>query len=76
MKTLPLFILFALFSQLSFAQTQLGADIDGAVADLLGIEYAIVFIGILTLISSLIIKWRMQKKGQPLLPFKDRKSVV
>lgn len=40
----------------------IGAIISGAIADLLGLEYAIVFIGILTLISSLIVKWRMPKK--------------
>lgn len=40
----------------------IGAIISGAIADLLGLEYAIVFIGILTLMSSLIIKWRMPKK--------------
>jgi len=47
----------------------IGAIISGAVADLLGLEYAIVFIGILTLMSSFIVKWRMPKKGQQLLPF-------
>jgi MFS family permease len=40
----------------------IGAIISGAVADLLGLEYAIVFIGILTLMSSFIVKWRMPKK--------------
>jgi MFS family permease len=47
----------------------IGAIISGAVADLFGLEYAIVFIGILTLMSSFIVKWRMPKKGQQLLPF-------
>lgn len=47
---------FRLWRDLGYA---FGAVISGITADLFGIEYAILFIGILTLLSSLIIQFRM-----------------
>lgn len=47
---------FRLWRDLGYA---FGAIISGITADLFGIEYAILFIGGLTILSSLIIKWRM-----------------
>jgi len=40
-----------------------GAILSGLVADLFGIEQAILSIGVLTLISALVIQWRMQVKA-------------
>jgi MFS family permease len=51
---------FRLWRDLGYA---FGAVISGLVADWLGIEYAILLIGILTICSSLIIRWRMP--GRP-----------
>lgn len=50
---------FRLWRDLGYA---FGAVISGVTADLFGIEYAILLIGVLTLISSLIIKFRMPEK--------------
>jgi len=50
---------FRLWRDLGYA---FGAIISGVIADLFGVEYAIVFIGILTIISSLIIKFRMPEQ--------------
>ena len=50
---------FRLWRDLGYA---FGAIISGVIADLFGINYAIVFIGILTIISSLIIKFRMPER--------------
>lgn len=47
---------FRLWRDLGYA---FGAIISGITADLFGIDYAIIFIGALTVISSLIIKFRM-----------------
>jgi MFS family permease len=47
---------FRLWRDLGYA---FGAVISGVVADLFGIEYAIIFIGVLTVLSALIIQWRM-----------------
>jgi len=49
---------FRLWRDLGYA---IGALISGIVADLFGIEYAIILIGIITIISSIIIKIRMPK---------------
>lgn len=49
---------FRLWRDLGYA---VGAIISGITADLFGITYAIILIGILTIISSLIIKFRMPK---------------
>lgn len=50
---------FRLWRDLGYA---FGAVISGVLADLFGIEYAIISIGLLTIASSLIIKWRMPAK--------------
>lgn len=50
---------FRLWRDLGYA---FGAVISGVMSDLLGIEYAIFLIGALTIISSLIIKWRMPEQ--------------
>lgn len=50
---------FRLWRDLGYA---IGAMISGITADFLGIEYAILLIGLLTVISSLIIKFRMPEK--------------
>ena len=50
---------FRLWRDLGYA---FGAIISGVIADLFGINYAIIFIGILTIISSLIIKFRMPEQ--------------
>jgi predicted MFS family arabinose efflux permease len=50
---------FRLWRDLGYA---FGAVISGLVADWLGLEYAILLIGILTICSSLIIRWRMPGK--------------
>ena len=50
---------FRLWRDLGYA---FGAVISGITADLLGVEYAIFFIGGLTIISSLIIKFRMPER--------------
>ena len=47
---------FRLWRDLGYA---FGAVLSGRVADLFGIEYAVYLIGILTLVSSLVIKFRM-----------------
>jgi MFS family permease len=47
---------FRLWRDLGYA---IGAVISGVTADLFGIEYAILFIGFLTILSALIIQWRM-----------------
>lgn len=47
---------FRLWRDLGYA---LGAIISGITADIFGVNYAIIFIGILTIISSMIIKFRM-----------------
>jgi MFS family permease len=47
---------FRLWRDLGYA---FGAIISGITADLFGIEYAIILIGVLTLISALVIKFRM-----------------
>lgn len=51
---------FRLWRDLGYA---LGAVISGITADLFGIEYAILLVGGLTIISSLIIKIRMPEQG-------------
>ncbi|WEK20488.1 MAG: MFS transporter [Candidatus Pedobacter colombiensis] len=50
---------FRLWRDLGYA---FGAVISGVIADLFGIEYAIIFIGLLTIVSSLIIKFRMPEQ--------------
>ena len=50
---------FRLWRDLGYA---FGAIISGMTADLFGIEYAILFIGTLTLLSSFVIKFRMPKE--------------
>lgn len=50
---------FRLWRDLGYA---FGAVISGITADLLGVEYAIYFIGGLTIVSSLIIKFRMPEQ--------------
>ncbi|ESU25047.1 Arabinose efflux permease [Flavobacterium enshiense DK69] len=50
---------FRLWRDLGYA---FGAIISGIMADLFGIEYAILFIGALTIVSSLIIQFRMPEK--------------
>ena len=47
---------FRLWRDLGYA---IGAIISGITADLFGIEYAILLIGVITIVSSLIIKFRM-----------------
>ena len=49
---------FRLWRDLGYA---IGAIISGIIADIFGIDYAILAIGIITIISSLIIKFRMPK---------------
>ncbi|MDR0227572.1 MAG: MFS transporter [Flavobacteriaceae bacterium] len=49
---------FRLWRDLGYA---IGAILSGIIADFLGVEYAVLFIGILTIISSLIIQIRMPK---------------
>jgi MFS family permease len=49
---------FRLWRDLGYA---FGAIISGITADIFGVTYAIIFIGIITLISSFIIKWRMPR---------------
>lgn len=49
---------FRLWRDLGYA---IGAIISGIIADFLGINYAILFIGLLTLTSSIIIQFRMPK---------------
>tara|TARA_R110001583_G_scaffold67308_3_gene192567 strand:+ start:24157 stop:25389 length:1233 start_codon:yes stop_codon:yes gene_type:complete len=53
---------FRLWRDLGYA---IGALISGVVADLFGIEYAIILIGIITILSSIIIKIRMPKNTTP-----------
>jgi len=48
--------IFRLWRDLGYA---IGAIITGIIADLFNIDGAIIFIGVLTFISSIIIKWRM-----------------
>jgi MFS family permease len=50
---------FRLWRDLGYA---IGAIISGITADLFGVAYAMVFIGILTILSSLIIKFRMPEQ--------------
>ncbi len=50
---------FRLWRDLGYA---FGAVISGIIADLFGIEYAILLIGVLTIISSFIIKFRMPEQ--------------
>jgi MFS family permease len=50
---------FRLWRDLGYA---FGAIISGITADILGIEYAILFIGLITIISSFIIKFRMPQQ--------------
>ncbi|WP_136669185.1 MFS transporter [Flavobacterium sp. H122] len=50
---------FRLWRDLGYA---FGAVISGVTADLFGIKYAVIFIGIVTIISSLIIKFRMPEQ--------------
>lgn len=52
---------FRLWRDLGYA---FGAIISGITADLFGVEYAILLIGGLTILSSLIIKFRMPKYGK------------
>lgn len=47
---------FRLWRDLGYA---VGAIISGITADLLGVEYAILFVGLLTVLSSLVIQFRM-----------------
>jgi predicted MFS family arabinose efflux permease len=54
---------FRLWRDLGYA---FGAVLSGFTADVFGLEYAILLIGILTIISSLIIRWRMP--GSPSNP--------
>ena len=54
---------FRLWRDLGYA---FGALISGVTADLLGVEYAILLIGGLTIISSLIIKLRMPAQTKPI----------
>jgi MFS family permease len=49
---------FRLWRDLGYA---FGAIISGVTADIFGIQYAIVLIGIITIFSSMIIQVRMQK---------------
>ncbi len=50
---------FRLWRDLGYA---FGAILSGIAADLFGLEYAIISIGSLTIVSSLIIKWRMPEQ--------------
>lgn len=50
---------FRLWRDLGYA---IGAIVSGIMADLFGVEYAVYFIGGLTIVSSLIIKFRMPEK--------------
>lgn len=50
--------IFRLWRDLGYA---IGAIVSGIIADIFGIQYAIVTIGIITILSSLVIKFRMPK---------------
>ena len=50
---------FRLWRDLGYA---FGAIISGIIADIMGIKYAIILIGIITIISAFIIQTRMDKK--------------
>ena len=47
---------FRLWRDLGYA---IGAIISGIIADFFGVEYAVITIGVITILSSLIIKFRM-----------------
>lgn len=47
---------FRLWRDLGYA---IGAILSGVIADVWGIEYAIITIGVITIVSSLVIKFRM-----------------
>lgn len=53
--------IFRLWRDLGYA---FGAFLSGLIADLFGIEYAIYAIGVLTLLSSMVIKFRMPESGR------------
>lgn len=63
---------FRLWRDLGYA---FGAVISGITADILGIEYAILFIGVITLVSALIIKLRMPKEIENTKPCVDVNEV-
>lgn len=63
---------FRLWRDLGYA---FGAVISGITADVLGIEYAILFIGVITVISALIIKLRMPKEIENTKPCVDVNEV-
>ena len=63
---------FRLWRDLGYA---FGAVISGITADVLGIEYAILFIGVITLVSALIIKLRMPKEIKNTKPCVDVNEV-
>lgn len=63
---------FRLWRDLGYA---FGAVISGITADILGIEYAILFIGVITVISALIIKLRMPKEIENTKPCVDVNEV-
>ncbi|MCH4822238.1 MFS transporter [Gramella lutea] len=48
--------IFRLWRDMGYA---IGAILSGVIADIFGIEYSVLFIGIITILSSLIIKFRM-----------------
>jgi len=50
---------FRLWRDLGYA---IGAVVSGIIADLFGVHYAILSIGVITILSSLVIKFRMPKK--------------
>lgn len=53
---------FRLWRDLGYA---FGAIVSGITADLFGVKYAIIVIGVLTIMSSLVIKYRMPKQVKP-----------
>jgi MFS family permease len=63
---------FRLWRDLGYA---FGAVISGVTADILGIEYAILFIGVITIVSALIIKLRMPKEIKSTKPCVDVNEV-
>lgn len=59
---------FRLWRDLGYA---FGAIISGITADVLGIEYAILFIGLITILSALIVKFRMPNEIKSTKPCVD-----
>lgn len=59
---------FRLWRDLGYA---FGAVISGITADLFGVDYAIFLIGGITILSSIIIKFRMPETIKPIIPIKE-----